>query len=85
MAVNEEEASQKPELSDGVIGRVDGLKTFFTGDPDTDVGGLNHADIVGPVANCKAHDGKVVFDEANDLSLLQGRYSTTDNGGALGG
>lgn len=85
MTVYEEKSSEEPELRDGVIGRIDGLKTFFTRDTHSDVCGLNHADVVSTVTDSKGHDTEVVFDKSNNLRFLQWRDSATNDGGTLCG
>lgn len=59
------------------------MKTFFSGNTNSDVGSLDHTDIVGTISDSETHDSKVVLDQANDLSLLQGRDSAADDGVAL--
>jgi hypothetical protein len=83
--MDEEQPREEPKLSDSVIGRIDGLKTFLSRDTDTDIGGLDHRDVVCAVSNGESHDAKVVLDEVDDLGLLERGDSAADDGVATGG
>lgn len=85
MTVNEEQPRKEPELSDGVVGRVDSLQTLFSRNSNSDISSLDHRDIVGSVSDSEGHDSEVVFDEVNDLGFLKGRDSAADDGVATGG
>jgi hypothetical protein len=43
---------------------------LHTGDPNTDVSSLNHADVVGTVSNSEKRGAGTPLDEFNDESLL---------------
>jgi len=49
----------------------------------TNIGGLNHADIVSPISNTAYRFLGKFPDEARDVGLLCGRASTGDNCGQL--
>jgi hypothetical protein len=85
VAVNEQQPLEEAELAHCVVGGVDGLKTFFTGDSDSDVCGLDHRDVVGAVADGEAHRTESFLDEANDEGFLKGRGTATDDGAAASG
>lgn len=77
------QSCQEAELSNGIIGTHDGLATFFTSDTHTDVGLLDHSNIIGTITDGKGHDFKTVLDHADDSCLLRGRYTTTQHGATL--
>jgi hypothetical protein len=77
--------NEEAHLSDSVIRRVDGLKTFLSRDADSDIGRLDHRDVVGSVSDGEGHDAKVVLDEVDNLSFLERRDSAADDGVAAGG
>ena len=85
MPMHKQQPLQEAELRDGVVGRVHRLSTFFTRDTDTDVGGLNHGDVVGTVADGETHDAEAILDEVDDLRLLLGGYTTADDALAKNG
>ena len=77
-------------LSNSVVGSQNSLKPFSATDTNTNMGGLhqsdhsvtnqfnhlNHADIIGPVANSQG-DGVLHFglDHSNNVCLLRGGHS----------
>lgn len=69
-AVYEEEFAKISELSDGDIGGAGGLETFDTGDADTDVGSLNHGDVVCTVTDGEQDGFEMAFHELDDQRLL---------------
>lgn len=66
-------------MSDGVVGRVNSLQTLLSRDSDSNVGSLDHRDVVGTVTDGKRHDAEVVLDEVDDLGFLQRRDSAADD------
>lgn len=66
MPVNEEQATEEAELSNRIVRRVDSLETFFTSYTDTDIGSLNHRDIIGAITNCQAHGAETFLDKFDD-------------------
>lgn len=75
----------KTHLRNSIVGRVDSLQTFFTGDPNADIGSLNHADIVGTVSDRKCHNTQTVLHELDYEGLLERRHTTANDTAALGG
>ena len=73
----------KVHLCNGVVGRVDSLKTLFTRDTNTNVRRMNHTDVVGAVTNSKSHGTETILDEPDDKSFLQWRHTTADDTAAL--
>lgn len=73
--VDEEEFAEVFELGDGNVGGTSSLKTFDTGDTDTDVSSLNHGDIVCAVTDGEEDGFKVAFYKLDDESFLKGRYT----------
>lgn len=80
---------EKPQwttyLCNSIVGRVDRLQTFFTRYSHADIGSLNHADVVRPVANCQRHRTNAFFDQFDNERLLQRRYAATNDSLALDG
>jgi len=50
-AMNEEKSMQVHELTDGVVGRPDSLRSFLASDTDTDVSFHDHGHVVGAIAD----------------------------------
>ncbi|KAJ2864202.1 hypothetical protein GGH94_003066 [Coemansia aciculifera] len=79
-AVHEQELLQEPELRDRVVGRHDGLQPLLAADANADVGLLDHADVVGAVADGQAQRAQAVLDEPHDQRLLQRRHAAAQHG-----
>ncbi|KAH3668934.1 hypothetical protein OGAPHI_002689 [Ogataea philodendri] len=82
-SVNQNQSCQISELTKSIIGRHDGLSTFFTSNTNTHVGSLDHGNIVRTVSNSQCHDIKSILDEFDNGSLLSRRNTATQNGLAL--
>lgn len=74
--MDEQQLLEVPELRDGNVGRACGLETFDTRDTDANVCSLDHADVVGAVANCEQDGLLVLLDEFDDECLLQRGHTT---------
>lgn len=61
------------ELGNGNVSGAGGLETFDARDTDTDVGSLDHGDVVCAVANGEEDGFQVAFHELDDEGLLEGR------------
>jgi hypothetical protein len=81
--MHQKEALEIPELANRIIGRHNGLSTFFASNTDTDVSLLDHSHIVRAIANGKSHDVQSVFDHVHDSGLLCGTDAAAKNGFAL--
>jgi hypothetical protein len=46
---------------------------------------LDHANVIGTIADGESHDTQTVLDEPDDQCLLKRRYSAADNAFALDG
>jgi hypothetical protein len=51
-AMYEKKLRQKAELTDSDVCRSRSLKTFDSGNADTDMRSLNHGNIIGSVSDC---------------------------------
>jgi hypothetical protein len=71
--VDEEELLEEAKLADGDVGRARRLQALDAGDADADVGGLDHRDVVGAVANGEEDGLAVLLDELDHQGLLQRR------------
>lgn len=49
--MDKEQLAKEAELCDGNICRPGGLKAFDTADTNTNMSGLDHGNVVSPVAN----------------------------------
>jgi hypothetical protein len=74
--VNQKQLPKESELTNCHIGRSGSLKTLHTADTDTNVGGLNHRNIVGAVTNSQEKSLLVTLDKLNNQSFLK-RGNTT--------
>jgi hypothetical protein len=74
--VNKHKSLKKTELTDCIVGRHDGLPAFFTSNTNTNVGFLDHGNIVGTITNGQRHDIKADLDKLDDGRLLRRAYST---------
>lgn len=70
--MNEEQFAEVLELGDRDVGRACGLKTFYAGDTNTDVGSLDHGNVICAVANGEEDSFEVAFYKLNDEGLLEG-------------
>ena len=72
-SMHQQEPLQEPKLGDGEVTIVDILTSFLATDSDTDLGLLNHSDIVCTITNRECHGFglKTVSDHHNELSLLK--------------
>lgn len=59
-----------PELSKGVIGRHGSLRSFVSKETDSNVGFLDHSDVVGAVSDAEGHGVSSFLDQANGSSFL---------------
>ena len=50
-----------------------------SGNADANVGGLDHGDVVGAIADRESDGLLVALDEINDHGLLQWRHTTADD------
>jgi hypothetical protein len=72
--VHKQQLSQETELRDGDIGGSSCLQAFHTGDTDTDVSRLDHADIVRSVPDGEKRGVGASLDKFDNESFLQGRH-----------
>lgn len=73
-SVDKEQFPQIPELAYRHIGRPCGLETLDTAYTDTNVGRLDHANIIGTVADGKKKRLEVSLDQLDNQSFLKGRH-----------
>lgn len=66
-----------------VVRRVDSLQTLLTGNADTDVRCLDHADVVGAVTNGERHRTDAFLDERDNQRFLQWGDTAADHALAL--
>jgi len=74
------------ELRDRIVRETGSLVSFFPEDPDPDIGGLDHIDIIGSVPNAESDALAFMLpDKPHDLSLLSrgeskgnGRFGVSD-------
>lgn len=59
----------------GVVGGIGGLHALVATDPHSDVSRLNHAHVVGTVADRQRDRLHVLLHHVHDLGLLQRRHS----------
>lgn len=78
-SVHKHEASKEAELPKCKVGRHNSLATLETSKTDTNIGILNHSDIVGAITNRKGHDTKASLDHANNSRLLSGTDTAAKN------
>lgn len=68
--MNQQQLAEEAELTNGDVGAARGLQTFDTSDTHTDVSGLNHRDVVGPVADGEQDGLEVPLDQLDHQRLL---------------
>ena len=73
--MDEEELLEEAELADRDVGRAGGLEALNSRDTDTNVCGLDHADVVGAVADREQVRLEVFLHQLDDEGFLQGRNS----------
>lgn len=64
------ELTQESELRDRDIRTSRGLETFETTNTNTNMGGLDHGDIVCAVANGQENLGRILLDQLDHQCLL---------------
>jgi len=79
VAVNEEQTFEEAELTHRVIRGIDGLKSFFSGYSYSDIGCLNHRDVVRSISDRETHRTETILDETNDESFLKRRGTAADD------
>ena len=70
-------------LRDRIVRRVDSLQTLFARNTDTDVRGLDHADVVRTVADRERHCADAILDELHDERLLERGHAAANDTLAL--
>ncbi|KAJ6440057.1 LOW QUALITY PROTEIN: Chromatin structure-remodeling complex subunit RSC1 [Purpureocillium lavendulum] len=79
-AVHEEQLLQEAELRDRVVGDARRLQALAPRDADAHVRRLDHANVVGPVANRQRHTVRdVAADRLDQLGLLRRRRPAADD------
>eukprot|EP00047_Mylnosiga_fluctuans_P014814 m.41369 g.41369 ORF g.41369 m.41369 type:complete len:493 (-) comp5665_c0_seq2:2098-3576(-) len=81
-AVHQQQALEEPELGDREVRSEDCLTALEARDADTDMGRLDHADVVGAITDCKRDCMLAVLDQLDDLRLLKGRHAAAHHGRA---
>ena len=79
--MHEQEVGEEPELADGVIGREHRGATLPAADADADVRSLDHAHVVGAVADPRGDKAAAAFHQRRDPRLLYGRRPAADHPG----
>ena len=79
-AVPDEEFGEVGELCDAKVGSEGGLTAFFADDTDTDVCGLDHADIIAAVTNAGDAFLGESADEEGDVGFLGWGAAAGDDG-----
>ena len=74
--MDEEELLEEAELADRDVGRAGGLESLDSRDTDTNVCCLDHADVVGAVADREQVRHEVFLHQLDDEGFLEGRNST---------
>lgn len=77
MSVHQKKRFQILEPRECEIGRHDGLHSLLTGYSYTNVGGLNHRNVVGAVAYGQRPHFQFFFHHFHDESFLKGRRTAT--------
>ena len=79
--VDKQQPGEEPELGDGKVGRVCGLQPLVAGDADTDVGLLDHSDVVGAVADGQGYlmTNRALLYHLHHLGLLDRRDPAADH------
>jgi hypothetical protein len=81
-SVPEQESSQILELGERIVREGSSLVSFFSEDADSNVGLLDHVDIVGSVTNSQSNSSCLSFlHKSDDVSFL-GRRESVGNGGS---
>mmetsp|Transcript_3974 Transcript_3974/g.11312 ORF Transcript_3974/g.11312 Transcript_3974/m.11312 type:complete len:311 (+) Transcript_3974:1725-2657(+) len=75
--MHQQQRAQEPELRNRKVGRHHSLHALLARDADADVRLLDHADVVGAVADRQRHVA-VRLDERSHLRLLQRRHAAAD-------
>ena len=83
--MHEEQLREEPELADGVVRGREGLGALTPIDADADVGGLDHAHVVGAVADGERALLGARLHELDQLGLVLGRGAAADDRAAGGG
>ena len=78
-AVDEKEATEEAELSDGIIRSAGRLQALHSRDADSDMGFLDHGHVVGTVADGQRHGLRLNCHGLHYLGLLAGRYATAND------
>lgn len=71
LAMDQKQLFQELELGNAKVAAVDGLPALEATDADANVGGLDHADVVGAVADGQRAGLVLLLDERHHLGLLQ--------------
>lgn len=79
-AVPNEELGEVAELFDGEVGSQTCLPTFLTDNTHTNIGGLDHRDIVTTISNAADALLGVSSDELGHVGFLSRRTSTGHDG-----
>ena len=74
--MHQEQLSQVAKLPNGNVRAARCLQTFHTTYPNTDVGSLDHGNIVSTIANSEKERFEMPLNEFDDESFLEGRDST---------
>lgn len=70
-------------LSDGIVRRVDSLQALLSGDADSNVRSLDHANVVRAVTNGKRHGTNAILDQLDHKRLLEWGDTAADHALAL--
>ena len=76
----DQELDQVTKLLDRKVGRQTGLSTFLTNNTDTNIGSLNHGNIVATITNTAHALLSVLADELSNLGFLVWRATAGNNG-----
>ena len=77
--VDQKEFPEVAELANGDISTACCLETFHSANANTNMGSLDHGNIIGTVADGKKNSFQVTLDQLDDKCLLQRRYSARDS------
>mmetsp|Transcript_100892 Transcript_100892/g.174247 ORF Transcript_100892/g.174247 Transcript_100892/m.174247 type:complete len:392 (-) Transcript_100892:1837-3012(-) len=83
--MNQEQLREERKLGDGVVTRQNCLVAFPAGDPDAQMHGLQHADVVGPVADGQEPGVRLLPYCHHNAGFLVGHEPAGDHGGGRQG
>ena len=77
--MDKKEFPQCSELGQGIVTRLNCPHSFLAIKADSNMGFLDHIDIICTITDSQRYLSQVVFDQPNNISLFFGRNSAADH------